>query len=1409
MTTDVRFNGRLNKDDKILPPGDYHDARNITIDRPSATGGDSGEIKTLESINYTYGGDLTGDLTDPSIIAETTDPDGNIYVLVADATNAVIWKIDTSETTTWLVKYDHNSASITTPDFRFIENTIIWNYYEDGVPLSWLVTRAQATVTDFRDIAFIKAPPIYPPVVTEFYSSKSFSSVRDRQFQFAARYIWDTGDVSALSPITGLYGGKENISSFKVELHGSEPSLNYIDKVELLYREGNSGVWNIFSSIDYGETQSVTSYIYNSTQDEEADFTVTSGSTQFVVNTGSDYQNINFINPANPIASVVAKRTLTGLPAGNYSLIVPLRKITKTSSSTISATISLKDVATDTTRASVSFDETEAYTTKIAEYTIPSTGDYYILIEISDAVFGYNFVYFAPITLIQEPDEAFGFHGQSQRVVPDSETAKQFDFVPYKSQAIAIEDNRVFLGNNEEIKTGNEGSISIAVESVDASYGAGSSYPYTGDDTSRNGTSSSPSLKGYTNNSRYSFGLVYFDDYLRTRGVEAYAGWKSPIFDSVLARVTITKNTSIPSWAKYYQLVRTKNLDKDFVYEGWMTGCYFAVEQASVSSNDSAETFIERRYQGSATGGDSRPASTGGRPSRGTGEVEVSGGRPTRGGDVTTAQNQTENTWSGYNRAGSTDRPEPEISITSTPGKLIPFLPYTEDTGNAVYVSTKDLQRDIKYFVIDISAMFQAELPYNYQPGDIVIGHFESQSGTSERRTVELDVIYQEGSLIYCNPSPILELCDSPNFGFKTVLGVEQLLTNMFEIYSPSRTSKDQYFAVGDMHPISELTALSNGASLTKDVEGDVFWREVSLSSAESSDWTGPYDAAYAEVDASTGVTVTIGDGGSDPYPKARFDLDTEIKNYLNNNDFSIEDNVIKTKRAGVYRVKYTVEFTQSSLYGYFTTGVSYATADLVESSTNRVVASCVYTGDGSAGAKTITTTALFEAFPGESYYLAINGRQYGIGGKSTEAITFNLRNLIIGHGDSLVGDFAFGLIKKPLSIENKYSMIFKAVSPSGRITNWHTDIGKPYTKLSAYTNNGLDRRIRFGGKKLVNSEYSRLHSFDPLSYRDISSTSGSIVALEPTNDANSDGGVILAICKNSTHSVYVGVRMIQSPDGTNQIVQSSDVLGSIRELAGSYGAKEKSSVAKLHGMVFWWDENNKSVIRYTREGLFPVSAYKMNSFFNGKTSASGVIGFIDPFYRFYHIKFAGDTYSTAFDMRDKWVSHFDIRPSCRGTHFDNYAYLASGTQIYRSLGTGYTSFMGVTGANPYIQLGVNFPTPLEFVGLGLVTDSYLDATPIETTNPRFVKANAFTTRVDTTSHGGQYTEMDDAFFSYEDGVLYSHIFMDQNGSGNQYTGMPLSGSTGKIKITFDDSTMQHNIRQVLLMVQKTFGHNV
>lgn len=113
------------------------------------------------------------------------------------------------------------------------------------------------------------------------------------------------------------------------------------------------------------------------------------------------------------------------------------------------------------------------------------------------------------------------------------------------------------------------------------------------------------SFSAYDWSSKYGFGLVYYDQKGRTNGVVYTTGFSVhtiPYTESGSTTQTPAFNASIyhqpPSWAYYYQWVRTKNLSKDLKLQ-WVTDRTFkdttviaGISQYAYMSIESVNTFV-------------------------------------------------------------------------------------------------------------------------------------------------------------------------------------------------------------------------------------------------------------------------------------------------------------------------------------------------------------------------------------------------------------------------------------------------------------------------------------------------------------------------------------------------------------------------------------------------------------------------------------------------------------------------------------------------------------------------------------------------------------------------------------------------------------------------------------------------
>lgn len=156
----LRATGGLNKDVEkyLLPQGDYIDANNIVLD--TSVSGGAGSLKTMEAITQVKS--FASGLTNPVVKAAVVDNLGVLYILVKGDTYAKIFEYTEGDTTfTEKVKYTHAVTADFTPDLRKVGDVLVWNYHNNGTPLSWYTERTPKTVTDIAELTLIKRPPSF------------------------------------------------------------------------------------------------------------------------------------------------------------------------------------------------------------------------------------------------------------------------------------------------------------------------------------------------------------------------------------------------------------------------------------------------------------------------------------------------------------------------------------------------------------------------------------------------------------------------------------------------------------------------------------------------------------------------------------------------------------------------------------------------------------------------------------------------------------------------------------------------------------------------------------------------------------------------------------------------------------------------------------------------------------------------------------------------------------------------------------------------------------------------------------------------------------------------------------------------------------------------------------------------
>jgi hypothetical protein len=142
---------------------------------------------------------------------------------------------------------------------------------------------------------------------------------------------------------------------------------------------------------------------------------------------------------------------------------------------------------------------------------------------------------------------------------------------------------------------------------------------------------------------------------------------------------------------------------------------------------------------------------------------------------------------------------------------------------------------------------------------------------------------------------------------------------------------------------------------------------------------------------------------------------------------------------------------------------------------------------------------------------------------------------------------------------------------------------------------------IRFSNTVILGTKNNGAHEFEIFNEAFVPAENGEIQKLMFTSGVEGEGKVMLAICQNETTSMYLGQSQLVDEVGNAVLSISNSVIGTMRTLKGGYGTWNPESVKEVDGSVFWWDLRNATLVRYNVNGLFPISDYKMKTYFREK----------------------------------------------------------------------------------------------------------------------------------------------------------------------------------------------------------------
>jgi len=139
---------------------------------------------------------------------------------------------------------------------------------------------------------------------------------------------------------------------------------------------------------------------------------------------------------------------------------------------------------------------------------------------------------------------------------------------------------------------------------------------------------------------------------------------------------------------------------------------------------------------------------------------------------------------------------------------------------------------------------------------------------------------------------------------------------------------------------------------------------------------------------------------------------------------------------------------------------------------------------------------------------------------------------------------------------------------------------------------------ISFSDTYINGTQINGLNRFQPLNQKEIGFDTGGIQKLQLVSKEQQQGTVMLVICTNDTLSAYLEETQVVASSTNTFVSVSLNVIGTVNSLKARYGTTTPETVVQYLDNVFWIDLLNGVAIQYSTNGLFPISSYKMASFF-------------------------------------------------------------------------------------------------------------------------------------------------------------------------------------------------------------------
>jgi len=152
----------------------------------------------------------------------------------------------------------------------------------------------------------------------------------------------------------------------------------------------------------------------------------------------------------------------------------------------------------------------------------------------------------------------------------------------------------------------------------------------------------------------------------------------------------------------------------------------------------------------------------------------------------------------------------------------------------------------------------------------------------------------------------------------------------------------------------------------------------------------------------------------------------------------------------------------------------------------------------------------------------------------------------------------------------------------------------KPYAFIPDSRTIRRKASITYSDAFVIDSDRLNLSSFNLslANWSDVDIIYGGIYSIVSRGDA------LTVIQETKTLQIPINKNVVEYADGSTSLAVSKNVLGTPSYYAGDYGTSNPESVVERFGVLYFCDINSRKVIRISADGITPISEKGMDSFF-------------------------------------------------------------------------------------------------------------------------------------------------------------------------------------------------------------------